>query len=85
MTGTWPHQNGCLHNNIKLRADVKMMPELLDDSSYRTGYMGKWHLGDEVFAQRGFQEWRAIEDGIYQDYYSEGATRMRVAPTINSC
>jgi arylsulfatase A-like enzyme len=72
MTGTWPHQNGCLHNNIKLRADVKTMPELLDDSSYRTAYMGKWHLGDEVFAQRGFQEWRAIEDGIYQDYYSEG-------------
>jgi arylsulfatase A-like enzyme len=72
MTGTWPHQNGCIHNNIRLRSDVKTMPELLDDSSYRTAYMGKWHLGDEVFAQRGFQEWRAIEDGIYQSYYSEG-------------
>lgn len=72
MTGTWPHANGCVHNNIKLRADVKTMPELLDDSSYRTAYMGKWHLGDEVFAQRGFQEWKSIEDGIYQSFYSEG-------------
>jgi arylsulfatase A-like enzyme len=72
MSGTWPHANGCVHNNIKLQANVKTMPELLDDPSYRTGYMGKWHLGDEVFAQRGFQEWRAIEDGIYQSFYSEG-------------
>ncbi|MBL8223577.1 MAG: sulfatase-like hydrolase/transferase, partial [Bryobacterales bacterium] len=36
------------------------------------GYFGKWHLGDEVFAQRGFEEWAAIEDGIYQEHYSEG-------------
>jgi arylsulfatase A-like enzyme len=72
MTGTWPHQNGCVRNNIRLRADVKTMPELLDDSSYRTAYMGKWHLGDEVFAQRGFEEWHAIEDGIYQSYLSQG-------------
>jgi len=72
MTGTWPHQNGCTRNNIQLRANVKTMPELLDDSSYRTAYIGKWHLGDEVFAQRGFEEWQACEDGIYQSYYSEG-------------
>lgn len=71
MTGTWPHQNGCIRNNIPLRANVKTMPELLDDSSYRAAYMGKWHLGDEVFAQRGFHEWQSIEDGIYQSYYSE--------------
>jgi arylsulfatase A-like enzyme len=72
MTGTWPHTNGCIHNNVRLRADVKTMPELLDDPSYQTAYMGKWHLGDEVFAQHGFQEWKAIEDGIYQSFYSEG-------------
>jgi arylsulfatase A-like enzyme len=72
MTGFWPHQNGCIRNNIALRTDVKTVPELLADSGYRTGYMGKWHLGDEIFAQRGFQEWKAIEDGIYQSYYSAG-------------
>ena len=63
MTGLWPHQSGCVHNNIAMKPDTKTVPELLADSSYRTGYMGKWHLGDEIFAQRGFQEWKAIEDG----------------------
>jgi len=72
LTGFWPHQNGCVHNNIPLRADVKTVPELLNDSAYRTAYMGKWHLGDEIFPQRGFEQWRAIEDGIYQGYYSAG-------------
>jgi arylsulfatase A-like enzyme len=72
MTGLWPHQNGCVHNNIAMKAETKTAPELLADSSYRTGYMGKWHLGDEIFAQHGFEEWRGIEDGIYQSYYSAG-------------
>lgn len=77
MTGLWPHQSGCVNNNIALRPDVKTVPELLADSGYRTGYMGKWHLGDEIFAQRGFQEWKAIEDGIYQSYYSEGRDKNK--------
>jgi arylsulfatase A-like enzyme len=72
VTGLWPHQSGCIRNNIPLRAGTKTLPELLGDSAYRTGYMGKWHLGDEVFAQRGFEEWKAIEDGIYRKYYSAG-------------
>ncbi|MBL8232036.1 MAG: sulfatase-like hydrolase/transferase [Bryobacterales bacterium] len=72
MTGYWPHTNGCVRNNIRLSSTYQTLPELLHDSNYRTGYFGKWHLGDEVFAQRGFEEWAAIEDGIYQEHYSEG-------------
>lgn len=72
LTGLWPHQSGCVRNNIPLKAAEKTMPELLGDSRYRTGYMGKWHLGDEVFPQHGFQVWKAIEDGIYRKYYSPG-------------
>lgn len=72
MTGYWPHTNGCVRNNIRLAERFLTLPELLKDPAYRTGYFGKWHLGDEIFAQRGFQEWAAIEDGIYQQYYSEG-------------
>ncbi|MGH8019352.1 MAG: sulfatase-like hydrolase/transferase [Opitutaceae bacterium] len=36
--------------------------------------MGKWRLGDELFAQHGFQEWVSIEDG-YSQYYSPGRDR----------
>ena len=74
MTGQWPHTTGCIKNNIPLRGDTPCLPELLDDPDYRTGYMGKWHLGDEIFAQHGFREWVAIEDG-YTPYYGEGRDR----------
>ena len=70
MTGLWPHQNGCKQNNVALSYDVPTLPKLVDDSDYRTGYFGKWHLGDEIFAQHGFEEWRSIEDGYWR-YYRE--------------
>jgi len=74
MTGLWPHQNGCVANNIPLKAEFKTLPELLGDSAYRAAYMGKWHLGDEVFPQRGFDPWVSIEDNYIQ-HYSPGRDR----------
>ncbi|MFC1635651.1 sulfatase-like hydrolase/transferase [Planctomycetota bacterium] len=76
MTGQWPHTTGCTKNNIPLPTDVPCLPEWLGDPDYRTAYMGKWHLGDEIFAQHGFREWVAIEDG-YTPYYGEGRDRSR--------
>jgi len=75
MTGLWPHTSGCTANNIPLPADVPCLPELLADPDYRTAYMGKWHLGDEIFAQHGFQEWASIE--YYTAYYSKGRDRSK--------
>jgi arylsulfatase A-like enzyme len=74
MTGLWPHQNGCVRNNISLPAEVPCLPEIINDTDYVNGYFGKWHLGDEIFAQHGFHEWKSIEDG-YRKYYSEGRSR----------
>src|SRR4051812_36504101 len=71
MTGLWPHQNGCTGNNRRLSPETKCFPELLADPDYRTGYIGKWHLGDEIFAQHGFEEWVGTEDG-YHKYFSAG-------------
>ncbi|MEY2480862.1 MAG: arylsulfatase [Verrucomicrobiota bacterium] len=63
MTGTWPHTNGCTHNFMRLDPRFRCLPELISDADYRCGWMGKWHLGDEPFAQHGFEEWVSIEDG----------------------
>ena len=71
MTGLWPTQTGCIDNNIPLPESIPTQPKLLDDSDYRTGYFGKWHLGDEIYPQHGFEEWAGIED-LYIKYYSEG-------------
>lgn len=73
MTGLWPHMNGCTQNNVALREDVPTLPEMVG-GDYATGYFGKWHLGDEIFAQHGFREWRSIED-TYARYYREGRER----------
>ncbi len=74
MTGLWPHTTGLTANNIALPESARTLPELLADPAYRTAYMGKWHLGDEVFAQHGFESWVSIED-IYHAHYSSGRDR----------
>ncbi len=63
MTGTWPHTNGCTNNEATLAPHYPCLPEMLGDSDYAWGYMGKWHLGDELFTQHGFNEWISIMDG----------------------
>jgi arylsulfatase A-like enzyme len=73
LTGLWPHTNGCTANNILLPEDTPCLPEMLDDEC-ATAYHGKWHLGDEIFRQHGFDEWVSIED-MYIPYYREGRDR----------
>jgi len=67
LTGLYPHTNGCTANNIPLGLDTPCLPEMLPPGSYVAGYHGKWHLGDEVFKQHGFDDWRSIE--YYTKYY----------------
>ncbi len=77
MSGLYPHTHGAYNNNIAIPADVPCMPELLSPerrANYRTAYMGKWHLGDEVFRQHGFDEWISIDDG-YRGHYSKARDR----------
>jgi arylsulfatase len=73
LTGLFPHTNGCVANNVPLPTEVACLPEMLY-GDYATAHYGKWHLGDEIFAQHGFADWRGIEDQ-YRPYYSEGKPR----------
>lgn len=74
LTGLYPHTNGCTQNNIALPANIPCLPEMIDEEMYATGHYGKWHLGDEVFAQHGFHDWVSIEDN-YNEYFSEERDR----------
>ncbi|HJX98256.1 MAG TPA: sulfatase-like hydrolase/transferase [Chthoniobacterales bacterium] len=64
FSGTWPHTNGCTSNQQSLPHKFKCLPEMLADSDYRCGNIGKWHLGDEFSAQRGFEDWVSIEEAF---------------------
>jgi arylsulfatase A-like enzyme len=69
MTGTWPHINGCTRNSVPLDRRFRVFPELLEDKDYRTAYFGKWHLGPEGPAGRGFHEWISTEHpGDYSNF-----------------
>ncbi len=69
MTGLYPHTCGCTANNIPLRPDTPTIAEMVSDD-YLRGYYGKWHLGDEIIAQHGFERWVSIED-MYRGFYSK--------------
>jgi arylsulfatase A-like enzyme len=70
LTGLWPHSHGCIQNNTPLPAEHPTLAEMIREE-YDCAYYGKWHLGDEIVAQRGFEEWLSIEDAIYRPYYSK--------------
>ncbi len=70
MTGLWPHTSGVLKNNYPLPESVPVIAEMLP-ADYVSGYYGKWHLGNEVVKQHGFDRWVSIEDQ-YRDYYEAG-------------
>src|SRR5438309_3842897 len=76
MTGTWPHINGCTRNSVPLDRRFHVFPELMEDKDYRSAYMGKWHLGEEGPAVRGFHEWISTDDhGDYTNFLvSNGIT-----------
>ncbi|MEP7016189.1 MAG: sulfatase-like hydrolase/transferase [Verrucomicrobiota bacterium] len=70
MTGMWPHNNGCVRNGIELAPQFHVLTELLADKDYRTAYLGKWHLGNETQAQRGFEDWLSIRNRPGTDYHA---------------
>ena len=60
MTGLYPHSAGPIVNKMHLPADVKTIAEMVSPD-YLRGYMGKWHLGNDVLPQHGFdvRRWTA--------------------------
>jgi arylsulfatase A-like enzyme len=69
MTGTWPHINGCTHNSVPLDGRFHVFPKLMQDQDYRTAYIGKWHLGEDGPAARGFQHYVSTDGhGDYTNF-----------------
>src|ERR1041384_178141 len=56
MTGLWPHTAGCTQNGGEIDKKFRVLPELIGDSDYQTGYIGKWHLGPKGLNDRAFHE-----------------------------
>jgi arylsulfatase A-like enzyme len=70
LTGTYPHVNGMIANDLRLRESETTIAEILRDAGYRTGFVGKWHLDggprEPGFVppgprRQGFDFWAAYE------------------------
>jgi len=76
MTGKYPHASGVIENNVPLPLDENCLPEIDGFEEYTSCYIGKWHLGDEVFAQHGFDEWVSTE--AYRSHWRDSRDRSAV-------
>lgn len=77
-TGLYPHTHGCITNNQPLSRSCPTVAEMAPER-YACAYYGKWHLGDEIAAQRGWSEWVSIEDKPYRPYFSDPQLLSRVS------
>ena len=54
MTGRYPYQTGVIDNEIPLREEEFALGDAFHQAGYRTGYIGKWHLGGTRAEPFGF-------------------------------
>ena len=59
LTGLYPQSAGMPRNRLTMPAEVQTIAQMVSDE-YTKGYIGKWHLGDEIVKQRGFDQWVSV-------------------------
>ena len=67
MTGLYPHTAGPIVNKLPLSPDIPVLAEMVSED-YLCGYMGKWHLGDDVVRQHGFDVWISSQESHRETY-----------------
>jgi arylsulfatase A-like enzyme len=90
MTGTYPHVNGMVANDLRLHEDELTIAEILRDAGYRTGFIGKWHLDGGPREpgyvppgprRQGFEFWAAYQchhKHFQPDYFRDSPERIVV-------
>ena len=71
LTGRYAHNHRVVDNSSPIPAGTVFFPEYLDRAGFRTGYFGKWHMGEDQGSDQprpGFDRWVSFRgQGTYFD------------------
>ncbi|HVK96377.1 MAG TPA: sulfatase-like hydrolase/transferase, partial [Flavisolibacter sp.] len=67
LTGQYAHTHTVVDNAAPLPANLTFFPQYMQKKGYKTGFFGKWHMGNTGDnPQPGFDEWISFEgQGVY--------------------
>src|SRR5688500_6773064 len=60
LTGQYAHTNGIIDNTQRPSHNLQVFPLELQRAGYRTGFFGKWHMGNDDSPRPGFDHWVAM-------------------------
>ena len=60
LTGQYAHTHGIVDNTARSSHRLPVFPRELQQAGYRTGFFGKWHMGNDDSPRPGFTRWVAL-------------------------
>ncbi len=63
LSGLYAHRHGVMDNFTEFPADLKSFPMVLQEHGYDTGYVGKWHMGEDNDEPRPGFDWFVTHKG----------------------
>ena len=60
LTGQYAHTTGIIDNTARPSQHLSVFPLELQRAGYRTGFFGKWHMGNDDSPRPGFDHWVAL-------------------------
>lgn len=71
LTGRYAHRHGVVDNTSPIPKGTVFFPQYLQKAGYRTGYIGKWHMGEDAESDQpraGFDHWISFRgQGVYSN------------------